>query len=110
MKRAWVITREGPQHSQEVIGIVSARIGARMMKKHIEWLDPLLHSSPSTHFEMAKYNRPARPNEAEFDRTNTGIPVQSTIRCGHNQYLVARLASEVVLLDTEGNQPILKWV
>ena len=109
MKSAWVITQERTRHSKEVVGILSARKSPRKIKEYIEWLYALLHSSPSTHFEMAKYSSPVTPCEAEFDQTNTGIPVADTIRCGYNPYLVARLAKSVALVDADSEQPILRW-
>ena len=53
--------------------------------------------------------RDPNPYEAQYMTTNTGVPVQHTIMCGHNPYLVARLAKDVSLIDTDDEQPILKW-
>lgn len=108
MKSAWVITQEGTRHSTEVVGILSARKSAKKIKEYVEWLYALLHCGPSTHFDCAKYYKPINPYEAEYDRTNTGVPVSSTLRCGDNPYLVARLAKDVVLTG-EGEEPVLMW-
>ena len=97
MQTAWVITREGTRHPTEVLGILSARKSATKIKEHIEWLYALLHCGPIAHLEMAKYNNPDNTCKAENTRTNTGIPVSTTIRCGHNPYLAATLARNVVL-------------
>jgi hypothetical protein len=109
MQTAWVITREGTRHPTEVLGILSARKSATKIKEHIEWLYALLHCDPIAHLEMARYNNPDNTCKAENDRTNTGIPVSTTIRCGHNPYLVATLAKNVVFVDGDGEQPILTW-
>ena len=109
MKSAWVITQEGTQHDTEVIGILSARKGSDAAKEYVEWLYALLHYGPAEHMGIAKYQKPFNPYEAQFMTTNTGVPVLHTITCGHNPYLVARLAKDVSLIDADGEQPILKW-
>jgi hypothetical protein len=109
MQTAWVITREGTRHVTEVLGIRSARESETKIKGYIEWLYALLHCGPIAHLEMARYNYPENSCRAENDRTNTGVPVSSTIRCGHNPYLVATLAKKVALLDGDGEQPFLTW-
>jgi hypothetical protein len=109
MKSAWIITREGTRHSVEVLGILSARKSAKKVKEYLEWLYALLHCPASTHFEDAKYNKTSISHEAEFDRTNTGVPVSTLIRCGDNPYLVARLAKDVSLIVRDGEASIVKW-
>lgn len=109
MKSAWVVTQEGTRQTIEVIGILSARKGANSAKEYVEWLHALLHCGPAEHMDLAKYQKPSKPYEAKYMTTNTGVPVQHTITCGHNPYLVARLARDVSLVDVDGEQPILKW-
>ena len=109
MKSAWVITQEGTRHDAEVIGILSGRKGSDTAKEYVEWLHALLNYGPAEHMRLAKYQKPLNPYEATFMTTNTGIPVSDTIMCGHNPYLVARLAKDVSLIDADGEQPILKW-
>src|ERR1700730_8800889 len=109
MTSAWVITQEGTRLETEVIGILSARKSANLAKQHVEWLYALLHYGPAEHMGLAQYNSPSNPYEAQFMTTNTGVPVENTIVCGHNPFLVARLAKDVTLVDTVGVQPRLKW-
>lgn len=109
MKCAWVITQEGTQHETEVVGILSARKSAKLAKQHVEWLYALLHYGPADHMRLAHYNSPQNPYRAEFLTTNTGVPVDNTIMCGHNPWLVARLAKNVTLIDADGDQPLLRW-
>src|SRR5229473_1693968 len=110
MKRAWIITQEGTQHPSEVIGILSARKSPRAVKEYVEWLYALLHYCPREHLDLAKYNNSFNPYEAQYWTTNTGVPVDSLMACGHNPYLEARLATNVVLIDADGEQPILEWI
>jgi hypothetical protein len=109
MKRAWVITQEGTRHAQEVIGILSARKSGRTVKEYVEWLHALLNYYPNDHLNLAKYNNPTTLDAAEFTRTNTGVPVENVIFCGHNPHLVARLAKDIELVDADGERPLLKW-
>src|ERR1019366_6053138 len=109
MKSAWVITQEGPWQSAEVVGIISARKSASTIKEYIEWLYALLHYEPDRHLDLAKYKKQPNPYDAQYHTTNTGIPVGTTIRCGDNPFLVARLAKNVALTDSDGEEPVLKW-
>lgn len=109
MKSAWVITQEGTRHSTEVIGILSSRKSAKDIKANLEWFYALLHSSPSAHLNFARYKNPEVPYEAEYGTTNTGIPMDSLVTCGHNPYLVARRAKNVFLIDVSENASVLKW-
>jgi hypothetical protein len=110
MKSAWVITQEGTRHSTEVIGILSSRKSAKNIKAHLEWFYALLHSTPSEHLNFARYINPEVPYEAEYGTTNTGIPVDYVVRCGHNPYLVAcRAKKNASLIDVSGNASVLKW-
>lgn len=108
MVSAWVITQEGTRHAAEVIGISSARKPDQKVKEYIEWLYALLHCYPEQHLAFARYLNPIIPYEAEYDRTNTGIPVSSLLRCGGNPYLVACLAKNVAMVVGE-DVSVLKW-
>ena len=107
MRRAWIITQEGTQHTTEVIGILSARKSGRSVKDYVEWLYALLSYSPQEHLSRAKYNNPLTLYEAQFGTTNLGVPVDTVMTCGHNPYLVARLGSNISL--TDGEPPLLSW-
>ncbi len=109
MKSAWVITQEGTRHATEVIGILSARKSADTAKDYVEWLYALLHYGPSEHLDLAKYQKPFNPSEAQFMTTNTGLRVSNTITCGDNPFLAARLAKNVSLIDQDSEHPNLKW-
>jgi hypothetical protein len=109
VKAAWVITQEGTEHDPEVIGILSARKSGAVVKQYVEWLYALLHHGPEDHMQLAHYNSPQNPYEAKFATSNTGVPVESTIMCGHNPWLVAGLAKNVTLVDADGDQPLLRW-
>ena len=106
MKTAWIITQEGTRHPTEVIGILSARRSANKVKDYVEWLYALLHYAPSDHLAFANYNRPHNPYRAQYWTTNTGVPVQSRIICGHNPYLVARLGKNISLIEAD---EVLCW-
>lgn len=92
------------------MGILSARKGASTVKDYVEWLYALLHTGSQGHFESANYRKVPYPYEATFDTTNTGVRVDSAIFCGHNPYLVACKATNVELIDPEGDEPSLRWV
>lgn len=103
MMRAWVITQEGTRHETEVIGILSARKSPKLAMQYVEWLYALLHYAPAGHMDLAQYKSPSNPYEAQYDSTC------GTIMCGHNPFLVARLARSATLIDADGDQPRLKW-
>jgi hypothetical protein len=107
MKRAWIITQEGTERAQEVIGILSARKSGRIVKEYVEWLYALLNYLPYEHFGIAKYNNPLTLYEAQYGTTNLGVPVDTLMTCGHNPWLVARLGSNISLSD--GEPPLLSW-
>jgi hypothetical protein len=109
MKHAWIITQEGTRQFREVIAVLSARKSGKTVKEYVEWLHALLNYGLGEHLGMAKYHNPTNPYEAEFTRTNTGVPVENLMFCGHNPYLVARLAKDIQVVDPEGDEPILKW-
>ncbi len=109
MKRAWIITQEGTRQSREVIGILSARKSAKTIKAYLEWLYALLNYSASGHIDFSNYRKPAVTYKAEFWTTNTGVPMETLMLCGHNPHLVARLAKDVTLIEADGEQPVLKW-
>jgi hypothetical protein len=109
MKSAWIITREGTRRSTEVLGILSARKSAKKVKEYLEWLYALLHCPASTHFDDAKYKKTFITYGAEFDRTNTGVPVSTLIRCGDNPWLVARLAKDASLVKVDGEASVMRW-
>jgi hypothetical protein len=108
MKRAWVITQEGTRQSVEVVGVLSARKSGKTVKEYVEWLYALLNYGPIEHLDLAKYRDPTNPYEAEFTRTNTGVPVESLMFCGHNPFLVARLGKNLELIDADGSS-VLIW-
>jgi hypothetical protein len=107
MGSAWIITQEGTRHKTEVIGILSARNSSKKIKGYVELLYALFHYDAEEHMSVVRYNKPWNPYKAEYNRTNTGVRVQSTMFCGHNLYLVARLAKELSLL--QGEPPRLRW-
>jgi hypothetical protein len=109
VKAAWVITQEGTAQDPEVIGILSARKSAAVVKQYVEWLHALLRYGPEDHMRLAHYNSLQNPYKAELLTTNTGVPVDSTIMCGHNPFLVARFTKNVALVDADGDRPPLKW-
>lgn len=109
MKSAWIITQEGTRQATEVIGILSARKSAKTIKDYVEWLYALLNYSASGHIDFSNYRKPAIPYKAEFWTTNTGVPVETLMLSGHNPHLVARLAKDVTLIETDGEPPLLQW-
>jgi hypothetical protein len=108
MGSAWVITQEGTRHATEVIGILSARNSPEKIKEVVEFLYALFHYNAEEHISRARYNRPWNPYPAEYNRTNTGVRVMSLMFCGHNPYLVARLAKKLDLLPGEPSE--LQWI
>ena len=110
MTSAWVITREGTEeHTTEVLGILSARKTAKVIKEYVEWLYALLYYDPADHLAFARYNKPYNPYKAEYWQTNTGVSVQSKMSCGHNPILVARLAKRVKLISSANGVSNLQW-
>jgi hypothetical protein len=47
--------------------------------------------------------------EAQFFTTNTGVPTDSGMMCGHNPILVACRAKDLVLIGDDGAEQVLKW-
>jgi hypothetical protein len=109
MKSAWVITQEGSRHKTKVIGIISARKSDKDIKKYVEWLYMLLHCYPRQHLDSAKYTKPSIDYKAKYLTTNTGTAVNTTMFCGDNPWLVARLANDLICLDIDGEEPVLTW-
>jgi hypothetical protein len=91
--RAWVITREGPSWPQEVVAIVSARRSEDFIKYTLELLCGLLHYSAEEQLAAARWNRPVNPYEATRARRGDA----AALHCGHNPFLLARLARKVRL-------------
>ncbi len=96
MKSAWIITQGGPRHSFGVIGILSSRKSAKDIKARLEWFYALLHCSPGTHFNFARYTNPEVPCEAK-------IWNQYMVSC---EYMIARLGRNIFLIEKE---LFLKW-
>jgi phosphohistidine phosphatase SixA len=109
MKSAWVVTLEGTSLEAKVIGIVSSRKSAEKIKEMVEWLYALLNYSPDEHFSMQRYLKPINPYPASYWRTNAGCEVQSMMTCGHNPWLVARLARDVEL-SKQDDKSTLRWL
>jgi hypothetical protein len=109
MTTAWIITREGTRHVPEVVAIVSARKSAKQIKSYIEFLYLLLECSAERNLEAARYTNAEISYEAQFDTTNTNVPVSDLLRCGRNPFLVARRAKNVSLIDGKDSVQILKW-
>jgi hypothetical protein len=109
MKRAWIVTLEGTTHREEVIAILSGRKGGRTVKEYVEWLFALLNCGPAEHFFLANRGSSANPFQATFSTTNTGASVENMMFCGHNPFLVARLARDIQMIDPSSEEPILKW-
>src|SRR6266487_4438313 len=115
---SWVITREGPSHSTEVLGIISARNSDDKVKEYAEWLYALIYYGPEEHFSsFARYNNRKIPYEAEIckpypDSTNPDLIhalIPTVMTCGHNPYLVARRARDVEFIDRNDGVKILEW-
>jgi hypothetical protein len=106
--KAWIITQEGTRTPVEVIGILSARKSAKIVKEYVEWLYALLQYSAGEHLNMARYSNPTIPYKVQFDRSN-GVRVESRMTCGHNPWIEARFASNVSLIDTSLEGYYLEW-
>jgi hypothetical protein len=89
--------------------MISARKSAKAVQGYVEWLYALLNYGPSDHIGAVRYARPHIPYPAQFWTTNTGVPVHSKIICGHNPYLVARLASYEHRDVHQENVAFLRW-
>jgi len=109
MKSGWVITQEGTQHATEVVGLLSARKSAKSVKEYVEWLYALLNYEAEGHFALARYNSPYIPYKAQYWTTNTGVPVQSLMHCGHNPFLTACLAKNISLNSGDNIATYLQW-
>ena len=109
MRSAWVITQEGTRDPTEVLAILSSRRTGRHVKERLEWLYMLLHGHPQEHFAAARYNNPQPFCEARYGQTNTGVPLSDTLYCGHNPFLIACLATNVRLVEREGEASVLEW-
>lgn len=110
-KTAWVITREGVCHQTEVVGVLSAKLGSQKIKERVEWLYALFHSGIEMHLEAAKYQKPDTPCEAKYMTNNSGVPVDSVVRCGGGgrQYIVARRAKDVRIINPDAKTLVLEW-
>jgi hypothetical protein len=102
--RAWVITLEGTDLPEEVIAIVSARRSEEYIKHTLELLYGLLHYNAEEQLAAAQWTRPSIPYEA--------APIlrgqRTAFSCGHNPFLVARLARDV-RLNTSRKVHMLEW-
>jgi len=99
--KAWVITRETPNanavHNTVVVGLLSARKSAEAVKDYVEWLYVTLECSTEDLMGFVKYSKPYKPYEAQYFTTNTGVSHKVGMYCGHNPFLIARLADNVNL-------------
>jgi hypothetical protein len=109
LKRAWVIVREATNQPDEVVGVLSARNGVDVVRRSVEWLYALMHYGPEDNLAAARFNRPSLPYPAGFMLTNTGVPDQSRMHCGHNPFLMAQLAKNLTLGSHSGEEFILNW-
>jgi len=100
MTVAWVITREGPQHPTEVIGILSKRKSAHI-KEYVEWFCALLHYDPGEHLAFSRYNNPTFPYKAQVWPVNPYM-----VWCGD---IIACLGRNISLIESCGKESVLKW-
>src|SRR5262249_16805118 len=69
----------------------------------------LLLCSPDERFELGKYVRARPPYEVSYAVTNTRVPVRNAMICGGDPFLTACLAKDVVLIGSDGDNPVLRW-
>jgi hypothetical protein len=100
MTVAWVITREGPQHHTEVIGILSKRKSAHI-EEYVEWLCALLHYAPGEHLAFSRYNNPTVPYKAQIWPLNPYM-----VSC---ENIIACLGRNISLIESCGKESVLKW-
>jgi hypothetical protein len=98
MTVAWVITREGPRHPTEVIGILSKRKSVRI-KEYVEWFCALLHYTPGEHLTFSRYNNPTVPHKAHLEK-------QDMVWC---EDLIAVLGRNISLIKSCEKEPFLEW-
>lgn len=108
--KAWIITSETPSadaaHNTAVVGLLSARKSHQTVKEYVKWLYVMLEYSIGDMMAFVKYTKPHKPYEAQYFTTNTGIPHPVGMHCGHNPFLIARLA-EHIKLKSDG---YLEWI
>jgi len=102
--RDWVIMREGPAWPQEVIGIVSARRNEKFIRHTLELLSGLLHYNAEEQLAAARWNKP----EIAYRASAMMVGHRTAYHCGHNPYLIARLARKV-RLDAARKVARLEW-
>jgi len=99
--KAWIIKWNGigdhVQVDQEIVAVLSARTSPKKICEYLELLYKTQECSLSDQIEQARYNNPRQnPYPANFTNNWAG-----NIVCGHNPYLEAFLATDIVMNNNE---------
>lgn len=84
LKRALVVVREATNQPDEVVGVLSARNSAHVVKRSVEWLYALMHYGPEDHLASAITLAPGDALRAQSipDGTACQKPVSELARWG----------------------------
>ncbi|MCE6958532.1 hypothetical protein LAZ40_05640 [Cereibacter sphaeroides] len=112
--KAWIIRWNGLDtddrlREQPVVAILSARTRAEDVRRHVQFLYTVTHSTLSEQLDQARYNRPADvPYPAEFAIIG-GVRFENRITCGHNPFLEAMLVTDLAVSENSDGTEMLKW-
>jgi len=111
MKKAWLITWDGPDvregEEDNVILILNYRLSPNRVREFVERFYAVKSYSITEKLACAKSQK-NNPYPAQFERIN-GVQFIGRIICGHNPFLYGRLVKNLhVEKDDSGNEQ-LKW-
>jgi hypothetical protein len=106
-KRAWLVTKEDSHGMQEVVAILSYRKSSETVADFVEQLHIATMYTEAEKLVYAKCPKD-NPYRAEYDRVN-GIQWGGRMTCGHNRFLVARVAGNLTVVQEESGEAHLVW-
>jgi hypothetical protein len=107
--KAWIIkwnwVGEHAAVDEAYVGVLSARLSSEQVRRYVEMLYSLKSYSLSEQLEMSRYNKPRENPYRAHHPTNW----HGNIVCGHNPYLEAFLAEQVVVQVSSENKESLSY-
>ena len=98
----WCSTGHHAAVDLPVVTILSARIGAKEVRRYVERRYIEETASLDEKLLYAKYKRPQKP-------PYRALLEQGTIHCGHNPWLEARLVDDLRVEEDADGKAVLKW-
>ena len=111
--KAWIVKwnwiGEHAAVKRPVVAILSARLHPDEVRKRVEFLYAVTHSSLREQMEQARYNDPAKPAYPAQFSSKDGVPHQGLITCGHNPFLEAYQVEGLCLVTNDDGEETPEW-